>query len=109
MPRFEPFRGLRYDLDRVEIGDVTAPPYDVIDGDDRAALAGRHPDNVVGVDLPAPTTATRTQPPPRTRRRGGTTACWSPTREPSFYVYRMDFTDEAGGAATPPASSVRSS
>ena len=31
MPRFEPFRGVRYDPDRVDLAQVTAPPYDVID------------------------------------------------------------------------------
>ncbi len=42
MPRFEPFPGVRYDLAGVTAADVTAPPYDVLDADDRAALVARH-------------------------------------------------------------------
>jgi uncharacterized protein (DUF1015 family) len=49
----EPFRALHYDLGKVgELGDVVAPPYDVIDGVKRAELAGRSPYNVVDIDLP---------------------------------------------------------
>ena len=52
MPRFEPFRGVRYDPDRVDVALVTAPPYDVIDAAGRTELAERHPANVVVIDLP---------------------------------------------------------
>ena len=52
MPRFEPFPGLRYDLSRASADQVTAPPYDVIDDEQRAELGALHPDNVVHVDLP---------------------------------------------------------
>ena len=48
-----PLRALHYDLDVVgALGDVLAPPYDVIDPAQREALAGRSPFNVVRVDLP---------------------------------------------------------
>jgi len=40
MPRFEPFPGLRYAVD--DLAEVTAPPYDVIDAAERAALVARH-------------------------------------------------------------------
>ena len=96
MPRFEPFRGLRYNLDRVEIADVTAPPYDVIDDEDRARLLARHPDNIVGVDLPRSDhgdpyaeAATRLED-----WRHESILVGDP--QPSFFVYRMDFVDEAG-------------
>src|SRR5687767_3128970 len=52
MARFEPFRGLRYDDERLDYGLVTAPPYDVIDDEERAALAAQHPSNAVHLDLP---------------------------------------------------------
>jgi uncharacterized protein (DUF1015 family) len=52
MADVRPFRAAHYDPARVEIGDVTAPPYDVIDADDRAELVGRSPYNVVELDLP---------------------------------------------------------
>jgi uncharacterized protein (DUF1015 family) len=48
-------RALHYDLATVgTLQDVAAPPYDVIDADERAALAQRSPYNVVNVDLPEP-------------------------------------------------------
>jgi uncharacterized protein (DUF1015 family) len=48
-----PLRALHYDPTRVgSLDDVVAPPYDVIDPEQRAALAARSPYNVVAVDLP---------------------------------------------------------
>jgi uncharacterized protein (DUF1015 family) len=96
VPSFEPFPGIRYDLDRSDPAAVTAPPYDVIDADQRAALAELDPHNVVRIDLPL----------------GGedpygdaaaTFARWIDdgvlvTDRPSFYVYRMDTVDETGRA-----------
>jgi uncharacterized protein (DUF1015 family) len=48
-----PLRALHYDPAVVgSLADVVAPPYDVIDADQRAELAARSPYNVVAVDLP---------------------------------------------------------
>jgi uncharacterized protein (DUF1015 family) len=48
-----PLRALHYDLDAVgALHSVAAPPYDVIDPDQRTDLASRSPYNVVHVDLP---------------------------------------------------------
>ena len=53
MAGVEPFRALRYDLEKVgSLQDVVAPPYDVIDQQQRADLATRSPHNVVELDLP---------------------------------------------------------
>jgi uncharacterized protein (DUF1015 family) len=53
MADVRPFRALRYDLDRVGgLQAVAAPPYDVIDAEQRAALVARSPHNVVEIDLP---------------------------------------------------------
>ncbi len=52
MPRFEPFRGLRYAPALAPIGQVMAPPYDVISSMERQHLASRHPANSVQVELP---------------------------------------------------------
>jgi uncharacterized protein (DUF1015 family) len=54
MPRFEPFRALRYDAARVDLSMVVAPPYDVIGPAERAWLANRHSANAVRVELPEP-------------------------------------------------------
>ncbi|MEJ7583863.1 MAG: DUF1015 domain-containing protein [Acidimicrobiales bacterium] len=100
MPRFEPFRGIRYDLDRFRIGDVTAPPYDVIDAHDRASLVARSPRNAVVVDLPdeadgAHRYATAAETFAEWRRDG----VLVDDDRPAFTVYRMAYTDDLGRAA----------
>ncbi len=58
MADVRPLRALHYDLSVVgALGDVVAPPYDVIDAAQRAALIARSPFNVVAVDLPRAPTA----------------------------------------------------
>src|SRR5215207_317599 len=53
MADVQPLRALHYDLAKVgSLAAVAAPPYDVIDPQQRAALAARSPYNVVRVDLP---------------------------------------------------------
>src|SRR3954468_2392513 len=53
MADVQPFRALHYDLGAVGgLQPVAAPPYDVIDDDQRAALVARSPHNVVEIDLP---------------------------------------------------------
>lgn len=56
MATIEPLRALHYDPAVAgPLGDVTAPPYDVIDPGQRAALLERSPHNIVAIDLPEPT------------------------------------------------------
>ena len=53
MAEIEPLRALHYELARTNgLQDVVAPPYDVIDEDQRALLEARSPYNVVRIDLP---------------------------------------------------------
>jgi uncharacterized protein (DUF1015 family) len=53
MPEIQPLQALRYDLERTGgLRDVVAPPYDVIDAEQRARLAALSPYNVVVIDLP---------------------------------------------------------
>ena len=97
MPRFEPFAGLRYDSDAVELDRVVAPPYDVIGPEERRALEGRDAHNVVHIDLP------RDEP---GRDRYTAAGClleeWlaehvlAEDGEPAFYVYRMGYHDADG-------------
>jgi uncharacterized protein (DUF1015 family) len=55
MADVQPLRALRYDLGVVgSLQSVIAPPYDVIDPEQRAALAARSSHNVVNIDLPEP-------------------------------------------------------
>ena len=99
MPRFEPFPGIRYDAAVVDLADVIAPPYDVVDGDERLALESRSPYNAVHVEL------ARDEP---GRDRYAAAACafedWLAKgvlvqdEEPAFYVYRMGYRDGSGRA-----------
>jgi uncharacterized protein (DUF1015 family) len=54
MAEIAPLTPLRYDLSRLPKGlaSVVAPPYDVIDTAQRAALAAQHPNNIVQLILP---------------------------------------------------------
>ena len=53
MADVQPLRALHYDPAKVgSLQDVVAPPYDVIDPEQRADLAARSPYNVVAIDLP---------------------------------------------------------
>ncbi|MFL5819307.1 MAG: DUF1015 domain-containing protein [Solirubrobacteraceae bacterium] len=53
MAEVQPLRALHYDLGAAgSLRDLIAPPYDVIDAQQRARLAARSPHNVVHIDLP---------------------------------------------------------
>jgi uncharacterized protein (DUF1015 family) len=101
VPDFFPFAGFRYDRDRGD--DLTArvaPPYDVIDEDQRRTLEAAHPENAVRLILPRD----RDTDGDRYDRAATDYAHWCAQGvlvrdpEPRFYGYRMDFTDEHGHA-----------
>ncbi|MDQ1494042.1 MAG: hypothetical protein QOG69_525 [Actinomycetota bacterium] len=50
--RLLPFRAVRYHASDAELAALTAPPYDVIDEDERRALEAAQPHNVVRLILP---------------------------------------------------------
>ncbi|MCB1280107.1 MAG: DUF1015 domain-containing protein [Salinibacterium sp.] len=52
MPRVEPFEAVQFHGGRGDMSSVVAPPYDVLDADDKAALVARDEHNVVSIDLP---------------------------------------------------------
>ena len=52
MAQVSPLQAVHYDLGKVTLAEVVAPPYDVIDDAQRAELAARSPYNVVQLDLP---------------------------------------------------------
>src|SRR5258708_724340 len=101
VPRFEPFRGIRYDPARVDLEAGVAPPYDVLSAPDLAALAGRAPNTVVIVDVPAESDGAD-----RYAAAGATFRQWLADgilvtdHGPAYYRYAMTFTDEAGAART---------
>ena len=51
MAEIIPFRGLLYDVSKVSIGDVIAPPYDIITDERRESLYRQSPYNIVKVDF----------------------------------------------------------
>ncbi len=54
MPEIRPFRALRYDFAgrRGDLSSVLAPPYDVLNQDDKDALLAQDEHNIVAIDLP---------------------------------------------------------
>jgi len=100
MPRFEPFIGLRYDGARVDLSMVIAPPYDVVEPEQRAKLVGRHSANAIRVELPEPDHRAGLD---RYANAAAQLDRWQRdgilVRDvlPSFYVYRMS---EPDGHAT---------
>ncbi len=93
MPDILPFRGLRYAAAH-DLSTITAPPYDVVDDDERAALERSDEHNAVRLILPRDTD---TQD--RYAAAAGTFASWrrdgvlTPDATPSLYAYRMVFDD----------------
>ncbi len=96
MARFQPFRGVRYNPERVELGLVTAPPYDVQSEADREQLAERDRHNIVRIDVPL-----ERHGPGRYDAAAATLEQWLDEGilitedEPCFYLERMGYTDEA--------------
>jgi uncharacterized protein (DUF1015 family) len=92
----QPLRALRYDPARVgSLDDVIAPPYDVIDHEERRRLAARSPYNVVEVDLP-PSYDTAAQTFHDWRQRGVLVR----DEEPAIWVLRQDYPGPRGGERT---------
>ena len=97
VPRLQPFAGVRYATDGGRLDDVLAPPYDVITADDRRALVARSEHNAVRIELPADEGGRDPYD-----VAAGLWRSWQDEGvlrtddEPSFYVYRMGYRDEAG-------------
>lgn len=97
MPRFDPFRGIRYATDDGVLDDVVAPPYDVIDSEQRARLTARSEHNAVRVELPEEEGGRDRYAVARDLFGSWLSAgVLRQDEEPSLYVYRMGFHDETG-------------
>lgn len=95
MPRFEPFIGIRYDIDSTDPRGVTAPPYDVISASDRDELIALDPNNVVRIDLPIDGGDPYGDA-ARIMNEWRASGILRDDPEPSFTVYRMEARDENG-------------
>jgi uncharacterized protein (DUF1015 family) len=97
VPRFEPFSALRYASPTID--DLIAPPYDVLSDADVDALEARDPANIVHVDVPRERDGEG-----RYEAAAALLRSWIDDGvlvrdpEPSFTLYRMAFTDDAGRA-----------
>ncbi|MEV0176039.1 DUF1015 domain-containing protein [Streptomyces sp. NPDC050803] len=88
-----PFRGLRYDPDRVgSLAAVTSPPYDVVVRPDGLHhLQSLDPHNIVRLILPqAGTPSARNEQAAHTLRRWLTEGVLTTDTEPGLYVYEQD-------------------
>ena len=98
MPDFLPFRGTRY-RDASDLSAVVAPPYDVVDEQERAALEASDPHNAVRLILPRPTRSADAY-----AHAAADLTAWiddgvlSTDPTPAFYRYEMRFTGGQGDA-----------
>jgi uncharacterized protein (DUF1015 family) len=96
MAEVQPLRTLRYDPVVVgSLDDVIAPPYDVIDDEQRARLASRSPYNVVAIDLP-----NSYEQAAETMRQWRERGVLVHENEPAVWVLRQDYTAPDGARRT---------
>jgi len=97
VPRFLPFRALRY-APNTDLASACSPPYDVLNDEDRAQLVARHSQNIVNIDLPVSTDPQRDA----YQSAGLILKSWIEEgilvrdEEPTFTLYRMQFIDTLG-------------
>jgi uncharacterized protein (DUF1015 family) len=102
VPRFEPFPALRYSTQAsTDITSLTSAPYDVFDEDRRGEYAAMNTNNVVLVDYPIEADGSG-----RYDKSASVLQAWITSgivvqdSSPTFSIYRMTFTDEAGRTRT---------
>ena len=108
MAEIKPFRGIRYDwntLEAEEMGQLVAPPYDVIGAEEQELLYRRHPANIVRLDLNR-IKRTDNGDDNRYERARRHLFDWIASgilvvdREPTLYVHEQQFSDEMGNVHT---------
>jgi uncharacterized protein (DUF1015 family) len=100
MADIAPLRALHYDLARVGgLDPVAAPPYDVIDAEQRAALLRRSPYNVVEIDLPQDSGDPYAHA-AEVLREWTTDGVLVRDREPALWALRQEYTGPDGRART---------
>src|SRR2546423_383406 len=94
MAELRPFRGVRFDPARAgaDLGSLIAPPFDVIEVREHAALLERDPHNVVRLELPldrpggVPATASGSRPTRPGRRHSRSRCAISPSSSPTATI-----------------------
>ena len=103
MTRVRPFKALRYDTHRVDLGRVVVPPYDVVSAADREAFYERDPHNAIRLELTrsvadeASTDYTEVR---ETLQRWQAEGVLTRDEVPSVYALRQTFTAPEGGLHT---------
>lgn len=101
MAEIRAFKGLRYNSEVVSYEKVTAPPYDVIDEDERNALLSQDPHNVVRLIL-GDQSEGDTEENSRYTRARDTLAAWCADgslrhdEAPAYYILRQRYTNKYG-------------
>ena len=95
MPRFEPFQALRYGS-TIDLNDVCSPPYDVLSDADRLALANKHENNIVHIDMPLAPSGNAYEHAASVLTQWIGNGVMVRDDVPSFTLYRMQFTDSTG-------------
>jgi uncharacterized protein (DUF1015 family) len=95
VPRFEPFQALRYGSS-IELNDVCSPPYDVLSDADRLALANKHENNIVHIDMPLAPSGNAYEHAASVLTQWISNGVMVRDDVPSFTLYRMQFTDSTG-------------
>ena len=97
----QPLRTLRYEPAAVgSLETVIAPPYDVIDDEERAALAGRNPFNVVEIDLPRANGGDPYQHAAETFEAWRQQGILVQEREPALWVLEQQYSAPDGSSRT---------
>ena len=96
VPDLAPFRGLRYTTGS-DLTAVTAPPYDVIDADERAALLASDPNNSVRLILPDDSSGDPYEGAATTLAKWRADGVLEVDPVPMLYAYRMEAPRPAGG------------
>ena len=106
MALIAPFRGLRYNPEKVEqLEDVVSPPYDVIDKQAQEALGRKNPYNMIHLDLSKNFTADQLTD-ARYGQAKDTFEKWQQDgvlirdNEPTIYLYHTDYTVPSGKRLT---------
>jgi uncharacterized protein (DUF1015 family) len=98
-----PFRALRYDPSRVDLGRVLVPPYDVVSAADRIRLYGRDPHSAIRLELTRDVAEEASTDYAEVRER---LAAWRAEgvlaldARPAFYALRQRFRAPDGSSAT---------
>jgi uncharacterized protein (DUF1015 family) len=97
-----PLNALHYDLSAVgSLEDVVAPPYDVIDAEERRQLVARSPFNAVELDLPeAPEGGDRYQHAAETLEEWTLQGILTADREPAMWALTQEYTGPDGERRT---------